>query len=253
MFSGCTVSPDSKKNKLGSSDQEASLSASKITEVVLVPCTLWKGTPKAISGGMDISEVPGCHLLRQMSSQSGSQKLLQGLMSHELTAYLSFFTYFITQWINPLSVNPTKWSNTLKQFVGKLPTNCLGVFDHFVGLALKGLSKDVKQKILNHKSLKLSFTNTRGLQSNFVEYELFLESNSPDILALSQMTLLRWLTFLLGSLTALLNLFLPSDPNICFTVVFSLMENSDQVFVSASIDFPSNSKCLVSSYNLWLI
>ena len=27
----------------------------------------------------------------------------------------------------------------LKQFVGKLPTNCLSVFDHFVGLALKGL------------------------------------------------------------------------------------------------------------------
>ena len=35
--------------------------------------------------------------------------------------------------------NPTKWTNTLKQFVGKLPTNCLSVFDHFVGLALKGL------------------------------------------------------------------------------------------------------------------
>ena len=41
--------------------------------------------------------------------------------------------------INPLSTNFTKWSNTLKQFVGKLPTNCLSVFDHFVGLALKGL------------------------------------------------------------------------------------------------------------------
>ena len=42
--------------------------------------------------------------------------------------------------LNPLSANPTKWSNTLKQFVGKLPTNCLSVFDHFVGLALKGLN-----------------------------------------------------------------------------------------------------------------
>ena len=39
---------------------------------------------------------------------------------------------------NPLSPNPTKWSNTLKQFVGNLPTNCLGVLDHFVKLALKG-------------------------------------------------------------------------------------------------------------------
>ena len=40
---------------------------------------------------------------------------------------------------NPLSANPTKWSSTLKQFVGKLPTNCLSVFDHFVKLALKEL------------------------------------------------------------------------------------------------------------------
>ena len=38
--------------------------------------------------------------------------------------------------LNTLSANPSKWSNTLKQFVGKL-----SVFDHFVGLALKGLSK----------------------------------------------------------------------------------------------------------------
>ena len=42
---------------------------------------------------------------------------------------------------NPLSVNPTKWPNTLKQSVGKLPTNCLSVFGYFVNLALKGLTK----------------------------------------------------------------------------------------------------------------
>ena len=42
---------------------------------------------------------------------------------------------------NPLSANPTEWSNTLKQFVGNLPTICLSVFDHFVKLALKGLMK----------------------------------------------------------------------------------------------------------------
>ena len=35
--------------------------------------------------------------------------------------------------------NPTKWPNTFKQFVGKLPTNFLSVFGHFVNLALKGL------------------------------------------------------------------------------------------------------------------
>ena len=43
--------------------------------------------------------------------------------------------------INPLSANPKTWSNTLKQFVGFLQTNCLSVFDHFAGLALKGLRK----------------------------------------------------------------------------------------------------------------
>ena len=43
--------------------------------------------------------------------------------------------------LNPLSASPTKWPNTLKQFVGKLPTNFLSVFGHFVNLALKGLTK----------------------------------------------------------------------------------------------------------------
>ena len=33
---------------------------------------------------------------------------------------------------NPLRANPTKWSNTLKQFVGNLPKNCLNVFGHSV-------------------------------------------------------------------------------------------------------------------------
>ena len=45
--------------------------------------------------------------------------------------------------LNPLSANPTKWPNTLKQFVGKLPTNCLSVFGHFVNLALKGLTSSL--------------------------------------------------------------------------------------------------------------
>ena len=88
MFSGWTVLLDSKETELGSNDQEASPSAGKNTGIVLVPCHAWKCVPTAISGGVDISKVPGCHLLRQMSSQLGSQKLLQGLVSHELTACL---------------------------------------------------------------------------------------------------------------------------------------------------------------------
>ena len=63
MFTGCTVLPDSNEIKLGSSDQEASPSAGKNTGVVLVPCLRMKCIPTAISGGVDISVVPGCHLL----------------------------------------------------------------------------------------------------------------------------------------------------------------------------------------------
>ena len=41
--------------------------------------------------------------------------------------------------LNPLSTKVTKWTNTLKQFAGNLPTNCLSVFSLFMGLVLKGL------------------------------------------------------------------------------------------------------------------
>ena len=44
---------------------------------------------------------------------------------------IEFFNWKLF-WLNfnPLSANPTKW----------FPRNCLSVFDHFVGLALKGLN-----------------------------------------------------------------------------------------------------------------
>ena len=57
--------------------------------------------------------------------------------------------------INSLIANPTKWSNTLKQFVSNLPTNCLSVFDHFVKLALKGL------------------TGAQGSEENLQNYRIF--------------------------------------------------------------------------------
>ena len=70
--------------------------------------------------------------------QLGSPYSHQCFCVHKLLL-LTFLLY-----INPLSANPTKWSNILKQFVGKSrwqkPTNCLSVFGHFVGLALKGLT-----------------------------------------------------------------------------------------------------------------
>ena len=41
----------------------------------------------------------------------------------------------------------------------------------------------------SHNALKLSFTNIWGLHSNFVDCESFLQSNSPDILALCETNL----------------------------------------------------------------
>ena len=41
----------------------------------------------------------------------------------------------------------------------------------------------------SHNSLKLSFTNIRGLRWSFVDCESFLESNPPDILALCETNL----------------------------------------------------------------
>ena len=90
--------PESKKVKLGSSNQEGSPSAGENTVVVLVPYCPWKCVPTAISGGADISKDPECHLLQEMRSQRGSQKLLQKFMFHEFTAYLFTSDLFLIQW-----------------------------------------------------------------------------------------------------------------------------------------------------------
>ena len=63
------------------------------------------------------------------------------------------------------------------------------------------------------------------------------------------MTLLRWLTFRLGShpdcdshSSALLDLFISSNTSICSTMAFPPLGNSEHVVVSVSIDFPSYSQ-----------
>ena len=76
---------------LRSSDQEASPLAANSTGVVLVPCLL---CPYSYFGSADISGDLGCHSLRKISSQRGSQKLPQGSVSHEHTAYISDFYFF---------------------------------------------------------------------------------------------------------------------------------------------------------------
>ena len=65
------------------------------------------------------------------------QNILKTFFELRTSSSPSFYVYGLT--LSSLSTNPTKWLNTLKQFVGKLQTNCLSVFDHFVRLGLKRL------------------------------------------------------------------------------------------------------------------
>ena len=119
-----------------------------------MPCHTWKCVPTAIFSDMDISEVPGCHLSQQTSSQWGSQTVLPGLVSHEITAYPSAFSLFLTQLI--------------------------------MAILSKGCKLDSFEP---HNSVKLRFINIWGLCSNFVECESFLESKFLDILALFETNL----------------------------------------------------------------
>ena len=76
--------------------------------------------------------------LHNLHGQSGQ--------SHFVTLCLNCPSKII--YLNPLSANPIKWPNTLKQFAANLLTNCLCVFGHFVYLALKGLRFLVKLSII---------------------------------------------------------------------------------------------------------
>ena len=86
--------PDNKETKLGCSDREASPSAGKNTGVVLVPCRAWKCVPTAISGGVDISEVPRCPLLRQMSLSEGRKNYFKDWCFINSQSTFLFLTYF---------------------------------------------------------------------------------------------------------------------------------------------------------------
>ena len=83
-----------------------------------------------------------------------AKKLLQGLVSHELTAYRSVFNLFLTLWI--------------------------------MVILSKGCKPD---HVEQHNSLKFSFMNIWSLHSNSIECESSLESNSPDILAVCETNL----------------------------------------------------------------
>ena len=55
---------------------------------------------------------------------------------------------------NILNTNSTRWSNKLKQLDCNLPTNFLSLFDHFVGLALKGLKNNSCEALLSEPLVK---------------------------------------------------------------------------------------------------
>ena len=78
-----------------------------------------------------------CYMIFSISSRlvsvSAGQKWL--LKTDLISSFLCIFPLSHVSAI-PLSTNLTKCSNTLKQFIGKFPTNCFSEFDHFVGLAL---------------------------------------------------------------------------------------------------------------------
>ena len=72
------------------------------------------------------------------------------------------------------------------------------------------------------------------------------------------MILLRWLAFLLGSQTdfhnlALLDFFLSSDANICFTMAFPPLGNYDHVVVSVSIDSHNGMHCFIALHMTILV
>ena len=63
---------------------------------------------------------------------------IQVFITQHLPKSITGLTWQVWYVIKPFSVNFTKSSNT--QTIHRLPTNCLSVFHHFVGLTLKGLN-----------------------------------------------------------------------------------------------------------------
>ena len=107
----------------------------------------------AISGCVDISESLGIICYNRWFLSDG-HKMTSRIGVSWTPAYLSVFDLFLTQWIMVI------------------------------------LSKEYNPDNFElHNSLKLSFANIWGLRLNFVDCKSFLESNSPEILALCGLTL----------------------------------------------------------------
>ena len=92
----------------------------------------------------------------------------------KLTLKFSLYSLGTPFVLKPLSANITKWSSKLKQFVDKLPTNCLSVFDNFVGLVLKGLINPfLGQCSLSYTPQKPAvFSSFQGVQKGYIDLTL---------------------------------------------------------------------------------
>ena len=139
--------PYNKETKFVSCNQQASPSAGKYTRVVLVPCRAFKCFAIYIS--------------RYFWSPSVS------------------FVKTDDFWVRVTKSYLQDWS-----FVNSQLTFLFWTYIKFNEL-WPYYQNDGNQTVLNNINLKkLSFTNIWGLRLSFVEFESFLESNYPDILAL---------------------------------------------------------------------
>ena len=113
----------------------------------------------------------------------------------------------------PLSANPTKWSNTLKQFVWNLPTNCQSVFDHSMALVLKGLNSNAFSKIQDFVTLK----------------QKRIQNNCMDVQILTKL----WLVFQspADSLYPLLQMIINTAILICFEKIYPLNKGGRYVLI----------------------
>ena len=123
--------PNSKETELESSNQEASPSAGKNIKIVLVPCCTWKCVLATTSGGVNICKVLWRCLLQQMNSRWKSWKLLQGLVSYKLTAYLFVLNLFLTQWIMTILSKECK-PDTFESY----NSLALQIFEAFLSISL---------------------------------------------------------------------------------------------------------------------
>ena len=129
----------------------------------------------------------------------------------------------MSAYFKPLSANLTKWSNILKQFVGccrPLPTNCLSVFDHFVGLLLKGLTIKSKSRTIHWcgKSTK----NVSPFSQNYIVNRSWLCKDSENNLGFT--------TVQFSSVTITNPEGFVEDDNICRNMVECIFPVSIYVF-----------------------